>query len=420
MKLGTESTLPKELEAVYENFISTLDKFQRELQASPLPLFETTHANAPDLIELKAAAEKLSPFKRVVFLGTGGASLGAQVLVQLAGWGTVAGTPSGTQIDFLDNLSAYEMTAVLNPDTLSNTAFVAISKSGETAETLMQFSCALTAIENAGLNRVEHIICLTENKPNTLRQLAESLGLTVLAHNEKIGGRYSVFTNVGLLPAAIVGLNIENIRAGAATALNIFFTKTLSDNIVLSGAARQISHAKAGRQISVLMPYDSRLEKLGLWFRQLWAESLGKKGRGTTPINALGPVDQHSQLQLYLDGPDDKFYTLIKTKTMLGPQAISGIGEKQALAWLHKRYLDELVQAHCKATYRVLLDHGRPVRLISLGVLDEKSLGVLLMNLMLETICAAHLLAVDAFDQPAVEQSKIIAKKIMQQTKNKV
>lgn len=418
MQPENASFLTKELEAVYGNFVSSLDNFREGLKLDPLPLFATTQARAADLAGIKRATDRLMEFETIVVLGTGGSSLGAQVLVQQAGWGTASGLANGPMLHFLDNLSAYEMEAVLNPATLSKTAFIAVSKSGETAETLMQFSCALTALEANKLNPADHVICLTEDRPNTLRQLAETYGMSVLDHEKQIGGRFSVLTNVGLLPAALAGLDVEAVRAGAAKVLEDFLnTDTPDTNPAMSGAAAQIAHAKAGRQISVLMPYDSRLDKIGLWFRQLWAESLGKKGRGTTPVNALGPVDQHSQLQLYLDGPDDKFYTIVQTRNAPGPQAVSGIGDQDSLSWLHNRHMEDLVQAECAATYQALLDQNRPVRLVDLGVVTEESLGGLLMNLMLETICAAHLLAVDAFDQPAVEQGKIIARQIMEDTR---
>ncbi|MGC6472851.1 MAG: glucose-6-phosphate isomerase [Parvibaculales bacterium] len=418
MVSNNASFLPKDLEAVYSNFISALEGLRQEMKTDPLPLFAATRAKGDDLDGITKATAKLREFDAVIILGTGGSSLGAQVLVQLAGWGTASGLADGPALHFLDNLSAYEMEAVLHAERLPKTAFVAVSKSGETAETLMQFSCALTALEAHNLSPADHMVCLTEDRPNTLRQLAEKYGMAVLDHNKQIGGRFSVLTNVGLLPAALAGLDVADVRAGAAEALSDFLTTDQPDtNPALSGAAAQIAHAKAGRQISVLMPYDSRLDKIGFWFRQLWAESLGKKGRGTTPVNALGPVDQHSQLQLYLDGPDDKFYTIIQTLNTPGPQAVSGIGGKDSLAWLHNRHMEDLVQAECAATYQALLDQNRPVRLVELGALTEKSLGGLLMNLMLETICAAHLLAVDAFDQPAVEQGKIIARQIMQDTR---
>jgi glucose-6-phosphate isomerase len=162
------------------------------------------------------------------------------------------------------------------------------------------------------------------------------------------------------------------------------------------------------------MPYVDRLGWFGFWFRQLWAESLGKQGHGTTPIRALGTVDQHSQLQLYLGGPRDKLYTLI-TAPSAGVGRVVGravIGDP-ALAYLADHSLGDLLDAEARATYETLARNRRPVRLIALERLDEEALGELFMHFMLETMLAAHLIGVDPFDQPAVEEGKVLARQYL-------
>jgi glucose-6-phosphate isomerase len=167
------------------------------------------------------------------------------------------------------------------------------------------------------------------------------------------------------------------------------------------------------------MPYVSRLDAFGLWYRQLWAESLGKDGTGTTPINALGPVDQHSQLQLYLAGPRDKLFTLIQlasagsgAKIELAAAGPGAAGE-DALAPLAGRRLGDLLDAMARATAETLVRNGHPLRLIRLARLDEEVIGALFMHFMLETIVAAGLLGVNPFDQPAVEESKVLARQYL-------
>ena len=420
MNCDNQHALPQESETVNLNYLSTLKAHCQELSQNPLPLFASTKPNAADLDGIEKAAQKLEAFSHILILGTGGSSLGAQVLAQLNGWGTQAGADNGPKLYFLDNLSTRSLQKIMARYSVDQTAYLVVSKSGETPETLLQLSCVLSFLAEQNAAPDKHIVTLTEDKPSSLTRISQKLGLMTLPHDKNIGGRFSVLTNVGLLPARLAGVDIARVRQGAAQALDDFLNHDdAAQNMPLSGAALQIAHAQAGRNISVLMPYDERLDKLGLWFRQLWAESLGKKGRGTTPVNALGPVDQHSQLQLYLDGPDDKFYTLIETHSgpddaaLIADQGLENIAE---LSWLHNRSIDELVLAECQASYQALVNQKRPVRFLTLEKLDEEAIGALLMNLMLETICAAILLGVDAFDQPAVEQGKIIARQLMEET----
>lgn len=150
------------------------------------------------------------------------------------------------------------------------------------------------------------------------------------------------------------------------------------------------------------------------WFRQLWAESLGKSGGGSLPANALGPVDQHSQVQLYLDGPDDKLFTLITHPTRAeGPSVPASFGADPALAFMAKRTIGDLVDAEARATLHTLIEHERPVRHIEVVNTHEEVVGGLLMHFMLETIMTAALMGIDAFDQPAVEHGKLKAKQYM-------
>lgn len=416
MQTEVKNAIFSQTETNIENFLRKLEAYRSRLQDNPLPLFNLP-AQTDDFSAIEEMAKKLMAFKRVIFLGTGGASLGAQVLVQLKGWGTPAGhqkAPGQPDLYFLDNLSPRSLHDLIPPAVLPETGFVVISKSGSTTETLMQFSAALSAVEHMGLEPAKHFFVITEQTQNVLHRIAESLNIAWLPHNQNIGGRFSALTNVGLLPAALAGLDIKALRQGAGKALSNFMTASdLSQNSPSIGAALQIAHAKQGRVISVLMPYEEKLDRFSFWYRQLWAESLGKDGQGTTPVNALGPVDEHSQSQLYLDGPDDKFYTLITTPQDVTLVANAASCDVPELNWLQNRSIGAFVSAQAQATYQALVNHNRPVRKIDMPDLNEASLGQLMMDFMLETILAAHLLNVNAFDQPAVEEGKIIAKQFM-------
>jgi glucose-6-phosphate isomerase len=181
------------------------------------------------------------------------------------------------------------------------------------------------------------------------------------------------------------------------------------------GAALSVALADTkGKSISVVMAYADRLERFTRWYVQLWAESLGKNGKGTTPVAALGPVDQHSQVQLYLGGPRDKLFTVVSTDGKgLGPRMDAELSKLAGEPDFGGKTLGDLVSAESRATAETLAKNGCPVRTIHLPTIDEASVGELLMHFMLETIIAAHLMDIDAFDQPAVEEGKVLAKKYL-------
>ena len=377
-----------------------------------------------DIAAIRAAAQRLAGGATdVVFLGTGGSSLGGQTLAQLAGHAVpgVGALRDGPRLHFMDNLDPESYALLLARAPLATTRFVAISKSGGTGETLMQTIAALDAVRAAGLSaRIgANFLGISEplaGKRNGLRELLKPDGVPVLDHDPNVGGRYSVLTNVGLLPAAVAGLDIAAVRAGAAAALApVLAGKPPAEVPACVGAALCVALAASrGKTISVLMAYADRLERLTRWYVQLWAESLGKDHKGTTPIGALGPVDQHSQLQLYIAGPRDKLFTIVTVGTAgRGPRMEARLAALAGEPDFAGRTIGDLVAAQGRATPETLARNGCPVRTIHLDRLDEASLGELLMHFMLETIVAAHLLGVDPFDQPAVEEGKVLAKKFL-------
>ena len=238
----------------------------------------------------------------------------------------------------------------------------------------------------------------------------------MLEHDPGIGGRYSVLTNVGLLPAAMLGLDIKALRAGAATGARAGArraTRGASSGSARRGAQRHA--AAAGKNIAVLMAYADRLERFSRWFTQLWAESLGKDGKGTTPLGALGPVDQHSQLQLFIAGPRDKLFTVITVDIEgQGPRIDAALADARRRAGFRRQDASAISSPRKAAPppRRSARTAARCAPCISTR-LDETSLGALLMHFMLETILAARLIGVDAFDQPAVEEGKVLAKQYL-------
>jgi len=410
------------LAAALERAEAALETLRARHDDGGLPLLRLAEKR-DDLPAIDEAARRLSDgASDVVLLGTGGSSLGGQTLAQLAGYavpgvGALRGPP---RVHFIDNLDALSFQFMLAGLPLASTRFVAISKSGGTAETLMQTIAALSAVKKAGLEPRRAFLGISEpakaGKRNGLRDLLSRHEVAMLDHDPGVGGRFSALTNVGLLPAAVLGLDIAAIRNGAAAALApVLAKKKAADVPAALGAALAVALAESkGKTISAVMAYCDRLERFTHWYVQLWAESLGKNGKGTTPVGALGPVDQHSQLQLYLGGPRDKLFTVVSVDSRgLGPRIDKELAALAGEPGLGGKTIGDLAAAEARATVETLAKNGCPVRTIQLAKLDEESLGELLMHFMLETIIAAHLIGVDAFDQPAVEEGKALAKKYL-------
>jgi glucose-6-phosphate isomerase len=389
-----------------------------------LPLLRLPETTG-DLTAINDAAKRVAAgASDIVFLGIGGSSLGGQTLVQLAGH-AVPGLGllrDGPRLHFMDNLDPDTYAAVLGRLTLATSRFVAVSKSGGTGETLMQTVAALSAVQAAGLaaDVPRLFFGITEpavpGRRNGLRDLLAGHKVAMLDHDLGVGGRYSVLTNVGLLPAAMAGLDIAAIRKGAAVALAPILAGAAPGEVPSAvGAALSVALATSrAKPIAVLMAYADKLERFTRWYVQLWAESLGKDGKGTTPIAALGPVDQHSQLQLFIAGPRDKLFTVVTVGAAgRGPRIDAALTTAAGEPGFAGKTIGDLVAAQGRATAETLARNGCPVRTIHLDRVDEASLGELLMHFMLETIVAAHLLGVDPFDQPAVEEGKVLAKRYL-------
>ena len=401
-----------------------IEGLQQDYATRRLPHLRIPEETA-DIAEAEAAFQKLCRGARaVIFFGTGGSSLGGQTLAQLGGW-HIPGTADEAQkrrprTRFYDNLDGITLQSALNSfDDLGSVRFVVISKSGSTPETLVQALAALDALKSAGLDArlPELFLGITEpraaGKANGLRALFEAHDIPLLDHHPGIGGRYSVFTNVGLLAAIARGLDPLAVRAGAKAVVDALLAARAPENFAPAlGAAVAIAMARErGIRAQVMMPYSDRLGRFSHWFAQLWAESLGKHGQGTAPIACLGPLDQHSQLQLFMDGPREHLVTVVRVPTAgTGPRVDAALAAAAGLDYLAGRTAGDLVSAQAEAVPQALGEAGRPVRIFDLAALDERALGALMMHMMLETILAARLLGVDPFDQPAVELSKVITR----------
>jgi len=393
-----------------------LDKIRHWHASNELPILKMP-ARRDDLAMLKPHAERFARFEHVVVMGMGGSSLSGKTLVALKdqGFGPLPGRP---KLWFMDNVDPATYAELLARLPLERTGFIPISKSGGTPETLAQLLAILDALEGkVGKGSVgSHVIAITEATDNPLSRLAKRLGATILEHDPKIGGRYSALSLVGILPAMIAGLDAAAVREGAASVLDPVLAANDAAGIAPAvGAALAVGLAREkGINITVLMPYVDRLNTFAYWYRQIWAESLGKQGLGTTPAVALGTVDQHSQTQLYLGGPADKFFTFLIQDTA-GQGARMSPGGDKSLDYLDGHSMGDLLLAEADATVATAIKAGRPTRTMRIARVDERTIGALMMHFMLETMFAAHLWKIDAFDQPAVEDAKVITRQYLSQ-----
>ena len=380
--------------AEFEPLLAETGPALAALRASELPLLKLP-ARRDDLPAIEAAAARMRGLDEVVILGTGGSSLGGQTLYALAD------ASKKPRLHFHDNVDPHTFDVLLKTLNPARTGVIAISKSGTTAETLAQL---FVLLKWAGGG--QRFVAVTEPKDSTLTRLAKAHGMALLDHDPGVGGRYSALSVTGVLPAQIAGLDVVALREGAAEVL-------ADPAAAAAGAALAVALWRhKGATQTVLMPYCDRLATFGLWFRQLWAESLGKNGAGTTPIRAVGTVDQHSQLQLYLAGPRDKMYSLMLFDCANEGPVIDASLAKE-VGYLAGKRMGALMDAEGRATVATLIRNHRPTRVFRLNRLDESAMGALMMHFMIETILTAHLLGVDAFDQPAVEEGKVLTREYL-------
>lgn len=421
--IGSSGLAREEFATTLARLAPALRALQQDHRERRLPLLRIAEEEA-DLVAADAALTRLSEgAETIVFFGTGGSSLGGQTLAQLGGW-NIPGVASEAQrrrprTRFYDNLDPVTLGSALASFDLEATRFVVISKSGGTPETLVQALATLDAVKAAGLETMIPRLFLGVSEPaatgrtNGLRTLFEQHGVPMLEHHTGIGGRFSVLTNVGLLPALARGLDARAVRAGAREVVEAMLAADGPEGFApAEGAALCVALCDLrGVRASVMMPYSDRLGRFSHWYAQLWAESLGKGGKGTAPIACIGPLDQHSQLQLFMDGPRDFLVNVVRTDMAgRGPRLSQALAESAGLGYLAGRTVGDLVTAQAHALPQALVRAGRPVRAFDLPSLDERALGALMMHLMLETILAAGLWGVDPFDQPAVELAKVITR----------
>jgi glucose-6-phosphate isomerase len=372
--------------------------------------------------KIKIEVEKRKNTKNFVVIGIGGSSLGNITLHEAIN-GKFHNEKKNKNVPnmyFADNVDPeklYDLIEVLSP---ADTVFNVITKSGSTAETMANFMVLYDFMKKNAPDKIkDNIIVTTDKEKGNLRKIADDLGLTSFVIPGNVGGRFSVLSSVGLLSAAFEGIDIEKLLQGAAD-----MDKRCSNPEFLENPAYVSAYlyykffVDKGVNINVLMPYCEYLYSFADWFRQLWAESLGKKKGssfvGMTPVKALGTIDQHSQVQLYVEGPFDKTVTFIEVENFRKKVEIPKVFENiEGLNYLSGHTLNELINYEKKATELALTEAKRPNATILIDEVNEYNLGAMFYMFEVMTAFAGELFEINAFDQPGVEAGKIATYALM-------
>ena len=367
------------------------------------------------------ASQVQGKFENILVLGIGGSALGGIAVTEALlkpYWNLLSkeqrnGMP---RIFFLDNIDPDTITGLLNVLDLKKTLVNVITKSGSTAETMSQFMIVKNLLEKElGSDYRNNIVATTDKKTGILRQISEQEGYKTFVVPDDVGGRFSVFSAVGLLPFALVGLDIDEMINGIKDMDLALKNTDINENIAAQNALIHfLMDTKKGKNLSVMMPYSSRLKYVSDWYVQLWAESLGKNkdnnGKdvnvGPTPIKALGATDQHSQIQLYNEGPNDKVINFIRVAEFDTTLEIPSIFEYTGIGYLGGKSINQLINAEADSTRVALSDYNRPTITITLDKVDGYNVAQLLYMLEVQTAIAGELYNINTFNQPGVEQAK--------------
>jgi len=341
--------------------------------------------------------KKFRKFKKVIIIGMGGSILGTKTIYSFLGHKVKK------KFLFLDNLNEEIIKDLEENKKRANSLFVIVSKSGNTIETLTN----INLLKRGKLNHLNTII-ITEKNNNTLNSLSKKMKVSTIEHKNYIGGRYSVLSETGMIPAYFMGLKIKDFRKNILDYFKKKKKKLLIENV------SKITEIYLNKQINsiILLNYSPQLLDFNYWCQQLIAESLGKKGKGLLPVVSNAPKDHHSLLQLYLDGPKDKIFYIISSRSLYNLK-LKGNYLNNKFKFLKNKKLSEIILSQKKAFVEVLKKKNIPFREIEINNFSEKALGEIFSYFMLETTMIAKLINVNPFDQPSVEEVKFLTKKFL-------
>ncbi len=389
----------KKSNAYHNNLKKTkkvFNSFLFELKNFDIPLLESYEKDY-EFDFSKDTVKKFSKYKNIIIIGMGGSILGTKSIYSFFK------KKIKKKVFFFDNLDSDLNLKFKKIRNLKSSCFIVVSKSGRTVETIINLGSIFS--KNLLKNKLIIIAQLTDN---ALINIANKYNAEIIEHKEFISGRYSVLSETGMFPAALMGLNIMKFKNIKKLIKNKKFVLSLIENVafIYTLNLKRINN-------SVILNYDSSLDDLGYWYQQLVAESLGKKGKGINPTLSFGPKDHHSLLQLYLDGPKDKFFTFFSSSKKENKLKISQEIIPNNMRFLKNKNLRFIINAQCSAAKNIFKLKNIPFRQFIFQKGNEEELGEIFTFFVLETILLSRLMNVNPFDQPAVEQVKIETKKIL-------
>ena len=383
----------------YKNIIRTkkiFNSFLIDLENSKIPLLGSFEKDYEFNFSTETV-KKFSKFKNIVIIGMGGSILGTKSIYSFLK------KKIRKKVFFFDNLDSNLNLKYKKIKNLKNSCFVVVSKSGNTLETIANLSTVFskTLLKNK-------LIIITAIIDSSLANIGNKYKAEIIEHKEFISGRYSVLSEVGMFPAALMGLDLMKFKNLKMLIKNKNFVSSLIQNVA---SIHTLNSKKINN--SVILNYDSSLNDLGYWYQQLVAESLGKKGKGINPILSFGPRDHHSLLQLYLDGPKDKFFTFFNSSKKENKFKIGRNIIPNNMSFLKNKNLEFIINAQCDATKNFFKLKKIPFRQITFRKKNEDELGKIFTFFVLETILLSRLMNINPFDQPAVEQVKNETRKFL-------
>ncbi len=379
-----------------------IDQYINTIESHEIGFFRLP--NQKDLLQsCKQVYQKFSHKKYFVHVGIGGSSLGPEMLLR-----AIPSGHSDMKFVFINNIDPDDFKVKLNQVVLSESIIYIVSKSGTTAETIAAMSILIKELQRLGVRDSElknYFVLCTDPVKGDLRELAKKYEISCLDIPPNVGGRFSVLTPVGLFPALCAGLKADELLAGAVEIQNQLSKPDSSQNFYQLGNWL-IEVAKNQVSQTVMMPYSSLLKEFSAWFVQLWAESLGKDGVGLTPIPAYGATDQHSQMQLFMDGPSDKVLFLLEIEKFGSDFSLESNLTYKSFESLSSHSLSQLMKAELEGTLVALKEKNKHLVHLKIPELNERYLGQLILFFECLTVYVGICLKVDPFNQPGVEAGK--------------
>ncbi len=406
--IGEKGTTERKLESFRVKALEALSRIKRA--EAEMPGLEFTRLPWQDISPVREAARRLSGLGNFLLLGIGGSALGPKCILE-------ALSPFHNQrpdkrqrpkVFIYENADPFTLESILSSLDINKTGINVISKSGGTSETIAAFMVLYDLMEKSiGREAADRFVLTTDPEKGDLRTLAGK-GMASLSVPPGVGGRYSVLSPVGLLLAEVIGADTEGLLRGARDAHELCTREEFWENpAIMASVLIYVMQRDEGRKIDVLIPYSDRLKSFSEWYCQLWSESLGKQGRGLTPYPSVGTTDQHSQVQLWMEGPQDKVVIFIRVEDHEAdftiPDVFGGYG---SMSFLRGHGLAELINAEEEATELALAKNGRPSMTITIPRLDAYHLGQLFYFFEIVTVLTGFFLEINPFDQPSVEEGK--------------